>query len=550
MLKIYKLFIFLLIILTGSYLRLVNLETNPSGLYVDEASTGVNAWSILQTGKDEYGKVFPSAFRFFGSYTPPLYTYTTSLVMYFNGLSIASIRLVSALSGILMIVIFFHLLKSLNIFSVKTIFLSLFLFVITPWAIFYSRIGYEINLAFLFYSTGILFLWLSLKKSIYLILAFIFLALSSNTYHSEKLLVPITIILFLIIFRKVLFKKENIKILILSFFLYLIILIPQILIFFTPANTVRGVGLFYSSAIVNQANQSFLPFIFSIPLSFMSEFFSQYLSYFSPRNLFFQGDSDLQRGFPELSVFYWWMVIFYFVGLFKLFNKINNTSSKFILLIFFLTPIPAALTGDPFSTQRALPLLLPVMLIISLGIETILKWKFKTSLLIILILSALSLLYLYRSMAVLLPNERARVWGYGFRQLAAEMKKRPVEKFLIDTSRIKPAYIELAFYLKIPPEKLQFTVDPELKNRYYQDTKWNDHYVLDPFETRTINWEEDIYKDQILVGDELAVSEGQAREHFLINIFEIKSPSGEIIFKGYKTDPAKKCSTDYVKSKC
>src|SRR3989344_1399811 len=132
MLKIYKLFIFLLIILTGSYLRLVNLETNPSGLYVDEASTGVNAWSILQTGKDEYGKVFPSAFRFFGSYTPPLYTYTTSLVMYFNGLSIASIRLVSALSGILMIVIFFHLLKSLNIFSVKTIFLSLFLFVITP----------------------------------------------------------------------------------------------------------------------------------------------------------------------------------------------------------------------------------------------------------------------------------------------------------------------------------------------------------------------------------------------------------------------------------
>src|SRR5438552_2845614 len=96
-----------LIICLGVYLRLADLGIKPNGLYVDEASTGYNAWSILQTGKDEYGKSFPLVFRFLGSYTPPLYTYLTSGVIFFNGLNVTSTRLISALSGILMIAVVF-----------------------------------------------------------------------------------------------------------------------------------------------------------------------------------------------------------------------------------------------------------------------------------------------------------------------------------------------------------------------------------------------------------------------------------------------------------
>ena len=47
----------LLIILIFAFgLFTYRLETNPPGLYADEASTGYNIYSIVKTGKDEYGK--------------------------------------------------------------------------------------------------------------------------------------------------------------------------------------------------------------------------------------------------------------------------------------------------------------------------------------------------------------------------------------------------------------------------------------------------------------------------------------------------------------
>lgn len=549
--KIFSLFIIAVIIFLGGYLRLANLGNNPSGLYVDEASTGVNANSILHTGKDEYGKISPLVFRFLGSYTPPLYTYLTSVSIFLNGYSIESIRLVSAISGILMIFVFFIFLKSLNIIGSKVLFLATSLFAITPWAIFYSRVGYETNLAFLLYSLGVLFLYLSIKKVKYFLLASLLLSLSTNAYHTERLLVHLTTIFFLITFRKEIFKKTNVWILISGFAVYILLLIPQILIFFTPANTSRGFGLFYSDAVISSAKQmSNLPIFLSAPIAFLREFLSQYLSYLSPRNLFFQPDSDLQRSLPELSVFYFWEFLFYLVGLFVLIKDWKKQAIKFTALLLILSPIPASLTGDPFSTQRALPLLLPIMILISLGIDKLLKRSFIPGIIIIFIFYIFSIASLYRSLAVLLPNERAKIWGYGFSELANEIKKNSDEKFLIDNGRIKPAYIVLAFYLKIPPEKLQKAVDQTLKTRYYFDTKWNDYYQLENFETRSIDWEEDIYKEQILVGDELAISGNQAKEHFLSQVFEIKGPTGEIVFKGYKTNPILKCREQLIKDKC
>ena len=516
-----------LILLLGSYLRLIDLETIPSGLYVDEASTGFNAYSILRTGKDEYGKDFPLSFRFLGSYTPPLYTYLTSISVHIFGLSLFSVRFVSAISGILMIAVLFIFIKQLGLFKNKLtyLFVTLF-FAISPWSIFYSRIGYEINLAFLIFTSGVLFLWLGFKKPWWLILGMGFLSLSTNAYHAQRLLSHLVVVIFLISFRKFFFTKEYLKYLLAGAFVYFLFLIPRFIIFLTPANTARGLWLLYDLT----------------PVSFFRGFLSQYLSYFSPRNLFFQPDSDLQRSLPELSVFYSWMVAPYLVGVYNLIKKISQPEYKIIGILFLLSPIPAALTGDPFSTQRALPLLLPVLLIIGIGLDKLFTGKFnKFVILTAVVLTVFSLLYLYRSYALLFPNERAKTWGYGFEQLAEEIQKRPGEKFVIDTGRIKPAYIELAFYLKTPPEVLQQTVDQNIKKRYYEDISWSSYYNFNNFETRDIDFGIDMCKEQILVGDELAVSDKQAKEHFLNKIFEIKSPDGEIVFQGFKTNPALKC---------
>ncbi|EKD95597.1 MAG: hypothetical protein ACD_24C00433G0001, partial [uncultured bacterium] len=63
MLHRYKtLTILLLIVLLGGALRFYQLASVPPSLARDEVSVGYNAYSILKTGKDEYGRIFPLSF--------------------------------------------------------------------------------------------------------------------------------------------------------------------------------------------------------------------------------------------------------------------------------------------------------------------------------------------------------------------------------------------------------------------------------------------------------------------------------------------------------
>jgi hypothetical protein len=236
------------------------------------------------------------------------------------------------------------------------------------------------------------------------------------------------------------------------------------------------------------------------------------------------------------------MVIPYFVGIYTLWSKRKEKAVKFVLFLALVAPLPTVLVSDPFSSQRALPLLLPLILIISLGIDKIIR---NTENIIwipaFVLLVCVSLLLLWRSYFVLLPKERAKTWGYGFKQLADEIEKRPDRAFVIDQARIKPAYIELAFFLEYPPDKFQEEVDQDIRNNYYHNVSFNQNYSFGNINTRNIDWETDIYKEQILVGDELAISSDQAKEHYLDKTFLIKSPVEEIIFIGYETNPDKKC---------
>ena len=69
-------------------------------------------------------------------------------------------------------------------------------------------------------------------------------------------------------------------------------------------------------------------------------------------------------------------------------------------------------------------------------------------------------------------------------------------------------------------------------------------------ELRPLNWESDIYKDQILVGDTLSISQGQVEEHFLKKEFEIQDPLGETLLQGFRTNPKLKCKIQYTNTDC
>lgn len=537
MLKIRNSFIVGILFVISFFVLSYKLSSVPPGVYVDEAVTGINAYSILKTGKDEYGKSFPAAFRFFGSYSPPLYTYLTTIPTLFLGLNEISVRIISVICGSLMLIVLYWYLKKSGLVDKEIIPSILLLFIITPWNFFFGRTGYELYLGFFLFSLGSLFLWLGINTEKFVTLGIAVLSLSTYGSFPQIYSVPIFLLFFMIFFLKSLDKKY----LLAGIISGLVIQIPHIMLLGTNVLLTKG-DLFYLSEIYENAGKIPFPFLISFLLSLIYSLLARITIYFSPNSLFFFPDPDPQRSMPELSVFYNWMIVPYLTGLYVLIVNFKDKFVKFLIILTLATVIPPALTHDTFSTQRALPLLLPLFLIIGIGISVIYKKigqkKFLFVHFSIFIVSAI---LLWRSYFVLLPSERAITWGYGYKDLAKYISQNQDKNFVIENTLGKPVYAQLAFYLKIDPSILQNSVNSAIMADYYNLNKFNADTSFGNIEVRAIVWEKDIYRNQILVGSELAISKNQAKEHFLEEILRISDTRGYPILIGYQTNPQEKC---------
>jgi len=71
-----KLFFILIFIgLISVFFTVFQKTPAPPCFYADEAAFSYNAYSILKTGKDEYGVTLPLRLKSFGDFKMPLYTY-------------------------------------------------------------------------------------------------------------------------------------------------------------------------------------------------------------------------------------------------------------------------------------------------------------------------------------------------------------------------------------------------------------------------------------------------------------------------------------------
>src|SRR3989344_3496317 len=111
--KIIIILLLTIIIVIASVLRLWQLGQVPISPDLDEAALGYNAYSILQTGRDEYGKFLPIVLRSFDDYKPALYSYLTIPSILIFGLNVFAVRLPSAIFGILTVLATFFLVKEL-----------------------------------------------------------------------------------------------------------------------------------------------------------------------------------------------------------------------------------------------------------------------------------------------------------------------------------------------------------------------------------------------------------------------------------------------------
>jgi len=548
-------FILCLSLLLAIATRFYLLGQAPAGLYLDEAAQGYNAYSILLTGKDEFGMPFPAVFRSFADFKTPVYIYLIAPLIPIFGLTAFTVRFPSFLASILTLPVIYFLIRLLTPNKKTGLFiaaLTALLLAISPWHILFGRTNFECNLALFFYLLGVYLFYRGLKKPPLIFFSAAVLALALPTYHNMRLIVPATVLFFLVRFQSQLFSASHKRYSILGLVAALIISLPTLSVINTPGFLARVSALNLSSSLPGTIdNAGLLAGLINAPLFLrLKEFLSLYISYFSPRNMFFLGDYGPRSSFPELATFFFWQLPFYLHGLYIL---INNKSLKELrsltLFLLLVSPLPAALTRDPYTTIRALPMVVPVSIIISLSLTDIYRrlkkvWHKIVFSLAFAVLLGYSLLKLYSSAIILNEVYRAPYWDYGWEKVVQVLNQKtdPDLPVVIDNVRSEP-YSQILFYTQYDPAKYQKENTEVPLSEYYTNLNRIKNKTIGRIELRGINWKPDLARQQYLVGDYLAISHEQIERENLTLIEEIFYPDGSPAYRIVKTNPGLNSAT-------
>lgn len=411
-------FILFLILIVGFIVRIIYIDQYPPSLNWDEVSHGFNAYSILKTGKDEWGNIMPTIFRCFGDYKLPLYIYLSVPSILVLGLNSLSVRLVSIVAGSLIPLFVFLILKKVS--SQKSIIplIGAIIFALTPGTIFLSRIALEANLFLLLFCISIYFL---IQKKYPL--STLFYGLGLFSYNSSRVLLPFYLILlvFLVIKDKYKILKNWYRYL--PFIILTIIAIIQTLDQSGQARY-QWVSILDEGSInrINELRSTYSRFLVNKGTFFIFTSSKNYLSHFNPAYLFFNGGSHYQFSLPNFFIISSLFLPFFILGLYQLLKNINQKNNQILLFWLLVSPVPSSITRDAPHVLRSIVFLPIVVIIITIGLNTIYKKIPKlTTLFVVYVLLLGQFLFWpkYKSYSASYSSS----WQYGHRQVVSFIKK-------------------------------------------------------------------------------------------------------------------------------
>lgn len=522
-----------IILLIGAVVRFVSIATTPPSLNWDEISHGYNAFSILKSGKDEWGELFPFIFRAYGDYKLPVYIYSIVPSIAIFGLTEFAVRFPSITAGIGS-VIFTYLLVSemvngswLKVEKIKSKdnalitspqslpLITALLMAIEPWSLFLSRGAFEANLAQFFIIAGSYYF----VKAIYqikqsesmskpLVFSIILFGLSVWTYNSARVFVPLLLVGLSVTFRNefIIIAQTNKKLTAYCLLLLALFFLPMFYQLAHPVGSARydKVQILDQGAInqiIEGRNSSNLNPVFSRALHnkatyFTKKFVLNYLSHFDPRFLFIEGGSQYQFSVPENGLLYLVNLPLFYLGLVLvlrngLLSKYDNSRRRnnwrLVLIWLLLAPIPSSLTREAPHVLRSITFLPIPMVLTSVGLVTVLEksriYNLKSKIsLKYLLLTAYCLLLgfsLYKYLNVYFNNYRTSyswAWQYGYKEVVQYTKEHYSEyDKIVMTKKYGEPHEFVLFYNKWNPDS--YRNDPNL-NRFAQ----SDWYWIDGFD--------------------------------------------------------------------
>lgn len=481
----------LTIVFLAFFLRFNKLGEIPPSLSWDEVSLGYNAYSLLETGRDEHGKFLPLAtFEAYGDYKPPGYIYATVPFVALFGLNEFSVRVPSALAGSLTILVAYFLIrelfgnKSYRIYKANRQshffpLLSAFLLAISPWHLNLSRAGFEANLALFFIVMGI---WLFFKtihvNGKWLLASVIFFVLALYTFNSARIFIPFFGLLLLIIYRQRLWQIK--KWVVVAGLLSAILLVPLIPHLLSTEGRLRfrEVNIFSDLKPIETANKRieidknmwWAKIIHNRRLLFALEMARHYFDNLNMNFLFINGDGNPKFSIRDVGQLYLWDLPFLVAGFYFLARK--KEGEWFIPILWLLAGVlPAAVareTPHALRTENSLP---SWQIITAYGFISMAQWlngsMAKKKVLVGLAGFALLLNFSYylHNYYFNYPKEFAAEWQWGYKEAiraTAGIEER-YDKVRITDSIGRP-YMYVLFYKKYDPKKfwqeVERTSDP------------------------------------------------------------------------------------------
>jgi 4-amino-4-deoxy-L-arabinose transferase-like glycosyltransferase len=194
------------IVVWAAAVRLYRCESALTGLHVDEAANVWNAWCLLKTGQDEWGKRWPVFYtRAIDDYRSPLFLYALLPFQAVGGMNVCTSRLPAALGGAVTALLIFYLGRRL--FDGRTGLAAAALLALCPWHIQYSRWAHESSITpLLFAAACAALLWAGapcldspLKPRPWRgLLAGILTGIACYGYASVRIVLPVTLFVSLL----------------------------------------------------------------------------------------------------------------------------------------------------------------------------------------------------------------------------------------------------------------------------------------------------------------------------------------------------------------
>lgn len=477
-------FLLLLIVVAGAYLRLDRITSIPPSLSHDETAIAYNAYSILTTGKDEYGISYPLLFRSFDDYKLPGMVYATVPWVKLFGLTERAARTPSALFGILSVIVMYGIAFELTKSRKAALFPAL-MFALSPWHINFSRQLFESNGAVFWFMAGTYFLLKSIKKYPMIIVSGICYVAALYFYYSVRLVIPFIGLLYLVMHGKTM--KTHIKTTAVAVILSLAIFAPLGREMLSPG----GMERISIVSVVNDqqylkrkeayvAKMGVSPtvwqkIVYNRRVALLVTVLENYSKNISPQNLFMTGTGTYGALYP-------FEAILFPLGLVAL-SGFSRFGGMLVLVWLITAFLPGAFSVNQPNTLRTLVAAPAFSLLSGLGILYALRavrknfapWGVTVAAGVLMFLFISSFPKFHYAYFVDNPTNNALAFGDGYKQMVEYVMRngKDYDRIYISGYHWRP-YIFLLYWGKVNPAIYQRSGTREQFGKYlFSGASWD-----------------------------------------------------------------------------